>query len=101
MANYKGLDCVMGEITHMACAAKDSIHEQHVYEYFAAMEKYVHTAVPQLIADYLTEFREKLIVEFETYFNGEKMHHADIAQAIADIVAKSINAAALKISIDF
>ena len=58
------------------------------------MEKYVHTAVPQLIADYLTDFREKLIVEFETYFNGERMHHADI-------VAKSINAAALKISIDF
>ena len=90
MANYKGLDCVMGEITHMACAAKDSIHEQHVYEYFAAMEKYVHTAVPQLIADYLKEFREKLIVEFETYFNGEKMHHADIAKAIADIIEKSI-----------
>ena len=90
MANYKGLDCVMGEITHMACAAKDSIHEQHVYEYFAAMEKYVHTAVPQLIADYLTEFREKLIVEFETYFNGEKMHHADIAKASADIIEKSI-----------
>ena len=65
------------------------------------MEKYVRTAVPQLIADYLTEFREKLIVEVETYFNGERMHHADIAKAIADIVAKSINAAALKISIDF
>ena len=91
----------MGEITHMACAAKDSIHEQHVYEYFTAMDKYVRTAVPQLIADYLTEFREKLIVEFETYFNGERMHHADIAKAIADIVAKSINSAALKISIDF
>ena len=101
MANYKGLDCVMGEITHMACAAKDSIHEQHVYEYFAAMEKYVHTAVPQLIADYLTEFREKLIVEFETYFNGERMHHADIAKAIAEIVEKSIDAAALNISVVF
>ena len=101
MANYKCFDCVMGEITHMACAAKDRVHEQHVYDYFSAMEKYVHTAVPQLIADYLTEFREKLIVEFETYFNGEKMHHADIAKAIADIVAKSINAAALKISIEF
>ena len=91
----------MGEITHMACAAKDSIHEQHVYEYFAAMEKYVHTAVPQLIADYLTEFREKLIVEFETYFNGERMHHADIAKVIAEIVAKSVNVAALKICIEF
>lgn len=91
----------MNEITMMASEAKNSVHEQHVYEYFAAMEKYVRTAVPQLIADYLTDFREKLIVEFETYFNGERMHHADIAKAIADIVAKSINAAALKISIDF
>ena len=101
MANYKGLDCVMGEITHMACAAKDSIHEQHVYEYFAAMEKYVHTAVPQLIADYLTEFREKLIVEFETYFNGEKMHHDQIAQAIGDILDKSISASLKDIKISF
>mgnify|MGYP003295911428 CR=1 FL=1 len=99
MANYKGLDCVMGEITHMACAAKDSIHEQHVYEYFAAMEKYVHTAVPQLIADYLTEFREKLIVEFETYFNGERMHHADIAQAITEIIAESVDSAIYNLKI--
>ena len=99
MANYKGLDCVMGEITHMACAAKDSIHEQHVYEYFAAMEKYVRTAVPQLIADYLTEFREKLIVEFETYFNGERMHHADIAKAIAEIIAESVDSAIYNLKI--
>ena len=90
----------MGEITHMACAAKDSVHEQHVYECFMAMEKYVRTAVPQLIA-YLTDFREKLIVGFETCFNGEKMHHAEIARAIAEIAEKSVNAAALKISIDF
>lgn len=101
MTNYKGLDCVMGEITMMASEAKDSVHERHIYEYFSAMEKYVRTAVPQLIADYLTDFREKLIVEFETYFNGEKMHHADIAKAIAEIVEKSINAAVLKINIEF
>ena len=99
MANYKGLDCVMGEITHMACAAKDRVHEQHVYDYFSAMEKYVHTAVPQLIADYLTEFREKLIVEFETYFNEEKMHHADIAQAITEIIAESVDSAIYNLKI--
>ncbi|MBO7319650.1 MAG: hypothetical protein J6V06_06505, partial [Clostridia bacterium] len=34
--------------------------------------------VPQLVADYLDQFREKLVVEFETYFNGQKMHHDDI-----------------------
>ena len=100
MANYQGLNCIMPEIMIMASETTPQ-HERHIHEYFNAMEKYVRTAVPQLIADYLTDFREKLIVEFETYFNGERMHHADIAKAIADIVAKSINAAALKISIDF
>lgn len=93
MANYKGLDCVMGEITMMASEAKDSVHEQHVYDYFTATEKFVRTAVPQLVADYLDQFREKLVVEFETYFNGQKMHHDDIARAVADIVEKSIGGA--------
>ena len=90
MANYKGLDCVMGEITHMACAAKDSIHEQHVYEYFAAMEKYVRTAVPQLFMDCMEQFEQQLVVEFETYLNGQKIHHDQIAEAIGDILKKSI-----------
>ena len=55
----------------------------------------------QLVADYLDQFREKLVVEFETYFNGQKMHHDDIARAVADIVEKSIGNAVhnLKISI--
>lgn len=99
MANYKGLDCVMNEITMMASQAKNSVHEQHVYEYFSAMEKYVRTAVPQLIADYLDQFSEKLVVEFETYFNGQKMHHDEIAKAVAEIVQKSIGAAVMKIKI--
>ena len=101
MANYKGLDCIMPEITMMASEAKGSIHEQHIYDYFAATEKFVRTAVPQLVADYLDQFREKLVVEFETYFNGQKMHHDDIARAVADIVEKSIGGAIhnLKISL--
>lgn len=43
----------------------------------------------------------KLVVEFETYFNGQKMHHDDIARAVADIVEKSIGSAVhnLKVSI--
>ena len=60
MANYKGLDCIMPEITMMASEAKDSIHEQHIYDYFAATEKFVRTAVPQLVADYLDQFQERL-----------------------------------------
>ena len=101
MANYKGLDCIMGEITMMASNEKNPIHEQHIYDYFTTTEKFVHTAVPQLVADYLDQFREKLVVEFETFFNGQKMHHDDITRAVADIVEKSIGGAIhnLKISI--
>jgi len=83
----------MGEITMMASNEKNSIHEQHIYDYFTATEKLVRTTVPQLVADYLDQFREKLVVEFETYFNGQKMHHDNIARAVTDIVEKSIGGA--------
>lgn len=101
MANYQGLNCIMPEITMMASNEKNPIHEQHICDYFTATEKFVRTAVPQLVADYLDQFREKLVVEFETYFNGQKMHHDDIVRAVADIVEKSIGSAVhnLKISI--
>ena len=101
MANYQGLNCIMPEITMMASNEKNPIHEQHIYYYFTVTEKFVRTAVPQLVADYLDQFREKLVVEFETYFNGQRMHHDDIAWAVADIVEKSISGAIhnIKISI--
>ena len=80
----------MGEITTMVASEKNYIHQQHIYDYFFVMEKFVRTAVPQLIADYLEQFEEKLVVEFETYLNGQRIHHDDIAKAVADIVEKSI-----------
>ena len=101
MANYQGLNCIMPEITMMASNEKNPIHEQHIYDYFTVTEKFVRTAVPQLVADYLDQFREKLVVEFETYFNGQKMHHDQIAQAIGDILDKSIGASLKNIKISF
>ena len=100
MANYQGLNCIMGEITTMVADARYP-HDQHIYDYFTATEKFVRTAVPQLVADYLDQFREQLIIEFETYFNGEKMHHDQIAQAIGDILDKSIGASLKNIKISF
>lgn len=91
----------MREITMMASNEKNPFHEQHIYDYFTTTEKSVRTAVPQLVADYLDQFREKLVVEFETYFNGQKMHHDDIARAVADIIEKSIVGAVQNIKISF
>ena len=93
MANYQGLNCIMPEITMMVSEAKGSIHEHHIYDYFAATEKFVRTAVPQLFADCMTQFEERLVVEFETYLNGQKIHHDDIAKAVADIIERSIGKA--------
>lgn len=100
MANYKGLDCIMGEITTMVSDARYP-HDQHIYDYFVATEKFVRIAVPQLVADYLDQFREQLIIEFETYFNGQKMHHDQIAQAIGDILDKSIGTSLKNLKISF
>ena len=100
MANYQGLNCIMGEITTMVADARYP-HDQHIYDYFTATEKFVRTAVPQLVADYLDQFREQLIIEFETYFNGEKMHHEQIAQAIGDILNRSIGTSLKNLKISF
>ena len=99
MANYQGLNCIMGEITIMASNEKNPIHEQHIYDYFAATEKFVRTAVPQLFKDCMTQFEEQLVVEFETYLNGQKIHHDDIAKGISEILHKSIGEAMRNIKI--
>ena len=92
MANYQGLYCIMPEITMMAADARPP-HDQHIYDYFVATEKFVRIAVPQLVADYLGQFEEQLVVEFETYLNGQRIHHDDIERAVADIVKKSVGKA--------
>ena len=92
MANYQGLDCIMREITTMAAETTPE-HEQHIYDYFAATEKFVRIAVPQLFAVCMTQFEEQLVIEFETYLNGQKIHHDDIAKGISEILHKSIGEA--------
>ena len=69
----------MVEITMMASEAKDSVHERHVYEYFTATEKFVRTAVPQLVADYLDQFRERLVAEIVEKSIGKAAQHLKIS----------------------
>ena len=99
MANYQGLNCIMPEITMMASNEKNPVHEQHIYDYFTVTEKFVRTAVPQLFMDCMTQFEERLVVEFETYLNGQKIHHDDIAKGISEILHKSIGDAMKNIKI--
>ena len=98
MANYQGLNCIMGEITTMVSNARPP-HDQHIYEYFYTQEKFVRTVVPQLFQDCMEQFREQLVVEFETYLNGQKIHHDQLAVAIGDILDKSIGEAVKNVSI--
>ena len=53
----------------------------------------IRTTVPQLFMDCMEQFEERLVVEFETYLNGQKIHHNQIAEAIGDIMKKSIGGA--------
>ena len=98
MANYQGLNCIMGEITTMVSDARYP-HDQHIYDYFTATEKFVRTVVPQLFQDCMEQFREQLVVEFETYLNGQRIHHDQLAAAIGDILERSIGEAVKNVSI--
>ena len=98
MANYQGLNCIMGEITTMVSDARPP-HDQHIYDYFYVTEKFVCTVVPQLFQDCMEQFRDKLVVEFETYLNGQKIHHDQLASAIGDILERSIGEAVWNVSI--
>ena len=99
MANYQGLNCIAGEITAMVADARYP-HDQHIYDYFATTEKFVRTVVPQLFQDCMENFEEKLVVEFETCLNGQKIHHDQLAAAISDILERSIGEAVKDIKIN-
>ena len=96
MANYQGLNPIMGEITTMVSNSRPP-HDQHIYDYFATTEKYVRTAVPQLIGDYLERFEAALSIELETYLNGQKINHNDITATVAGMIQKAIGSAKIKI----
>jgi len=49
--------------------------------------------------DCMAQFEERLVVEFETYLNGQKIHHDDIAKGISEILHKSIGEAMRNIKI--
>ena len=76
-------------------------HDQHIYDYFSTTEKFVRTVVPQLFLVCMENFSEQLIIEFETYFNAEKMHHDQITQAIGDILDKSVGTSLKNLKISF
>lgn len=99
MAKYQGLNPIMGEITFMVSNEKNPQHEQHVYDMFSAVEKFVRVAVPQLVADYLDEFQHALTVEIETFLNGSQIHHTDLTQTVANLIQNAIGKAKISITL--
>lgn len=99
MANYQGLNCIMGEMTTMLSNSKSKEHTEHIYQFTAMMEKYVKIAVPQLIGDYLETFEETLIIEFETFLNGQQINQGDIAAAVGNVLQRAINSTKQKIKL--
>lgn len=100
MAKYQGLNPIMGDITIMASNEKNPQHEQHLYDIFSAVEKFVRVAVPQLVEDYLTQFEANLSIQLETYLNGEKTHHKHLAGAVAEMIGNAIKDTKITISIE-
>lgn len=99
--NYQGLNCIMPEITLMISNEKNPQHEQHIYDYFTATEKFVRITVPQLFADCMEQFKDTLTIEFITLLNGEEINHNQIASGIASILQQAIDKTCQSIKITF
>lgn len=96
---YQGLNPIMSDITIMASNEKNPQHEQHLYDIFTVIEKFVRVAVPQLVEDYLEQFKHALTVEIETYLNGSQINHKDLTQTVADLIQKALNKSKITITL--
>lgn len=96
---YQGLNPIMGDITIMASNEKNPQHEQHLYDIFTVIEKFIRVAVPQLVEDYLEQFKHALTVEIETYLNGSQINHKDLTQTVADLIQKALNKSKITITL--
>ena len=90
-----------GEITTMLSTNRSLEHEQHVYDFAFFVEIAIKKFFPLLFEEHMKQYNEKLKIAFETYLNGQKIHHDDIAKGISEILHKSIGDAMrdIKISI--
>lgn len=84
---YQGLNHIMSDITQMVSDEKNPHHEQHLYDIFNAVEKYVRSAVPELIADYLEQFS----IEFQTYLDGKAINNTNLSAEVANLIQQSVS----------
>jgi len=47
----------------------------------------------------MEQFEEQLVIEFETYLNGKRIHHDNIAKGISEILRKAVGEAMKDVSI--
>lgn len=87
------------EITYLLSNSPTSQHEEHVYDFAFFVETAIKRYFPILMEEYLKDFSRKLEVEFETYLNGEKIHHDDVQNAVAGILQRAIDGAGQSIKI--
>lgn len=84
---YQGLNHIMNEITQLAIEEKDYRKEERLYDIFNAVEKYVRSAVPELIADYLEQFS----IEFQTYLDGKAINNTNLSAEVANLIQQSVS----------
>ena len=77
----------MNEITQLAIEEKDYRKEERLYDFFNAIEKYVRSAVPELIADYLEQFS----IEFQTYLDGKAINNTNLSAEVANLIQQSVS----------
>lgn len=82
-------------------AKSNPIHEEHIWEFERICSEMIDAKVPQMIDKAIDKYNQRVSLNFETYLNGELIHHKDITKGVARALQRAIDEAraSLKISI--
>jgi hypothetical protein len=82
-------------------AKANPIHAEHIEEFERICKHTIDATVPQMVDKAIEKYNQRLSVAFETYLNGELIHHRDITKGVCRALQRAIDEAGAAIRIDW
>ena len=82
-------------------AKSNPIHAEHIEEFERICNQVMEAKIPQMIDNAINKYNQRLCVAFETYLNGELIHHKDITKGVSRALQRAIDEAGASITINW
>lgn len=80
-------------------AKSNPIHDEHIEQFQVICNQMIEAKVPQMVDKAIEKYNQRLSVAFETYLNGELIHHKDITKGVCRALQRAIDDAGGSITI--